>query len=145
MHLCNMLCPNKKFMGRPLNWERTTALAKLFIPYTPELPMYPYPIPASASKPKAGAVCGNSARTDLCGGGDCHSYRAPSNILKAANDKFQHRIRPSKMRKTPLQNAAQPPLPSKQQVLVDSRDGSLPLPVPKNHGEEQPTRSLLRC
>ncbi|WP_372241677.1 reverse transcriptase domain-containing protein [Pseudomonas sp. Q1] len=51
-----------------LNWERVTALARLFIPYPRELPMHPDPITRFGVKPKAGAVCDNSARTDLCGG-----------------------------------------------------------------------------
>lgn len=64
-----MLCTNTNFMKLPLNGERMTALARLFIPYLRELPMHPYPAPASASKPKAGAICGNFARTGLREGG----------------------------------------------------------------------------
>ena len=52
---------------RRLSWERFNRVARRYVPHCRKL--HPYPEERfHASRPQARAVCGTSARTDLCGG-----------------------------------------------------------------------------
>ena len=60
-----------------LPWARFSRIAKRFIP-THETCTHTRRSGSTRHIPEAGAVCGNSARTDLCGGrGNLRPYRNP--------------------------------------------------------------------